>query len=60
MTHDSFLEELSDRLSEMHGGDVLTITKCPGGKWVIVTVSGDGYTVVGHGSSVEEAWENEI
>jgi hypothetical protein len=51
--------DFEDHLEGMQGGDVIIISRRPGGKWTVVTISGDGYSVTGHGLSFKEAWENE-
>lgn len=52
--------EFFSHLEAMEGGDVIMITKRPGGKWIITSVVGDGYTTTGCGETFEEAWEREI
>lgn len=60
MTRSEALFDLSEHLDNMEGGDVIMISKRPGDKWIITTVSGDGYAVTGFGDTFEEAWEKEV
>lgn len=52
--------EVAPFLDEMEGGDVLVISKRPGGKWTITNIAGDGYVVSGFGDTFEEAWSQEM
>jgi hypothetical protein len=51
--------EVSSYLDDMEGGDVLVISKRPGGKWTVTSIAGDGYVITGFGETFEEAWNKE-
>lgn len=54
------INEVMPHLNEMEGGDVLVISKRPGGKWTVTSIAGDGYVVTGFGTTFEEAWSEEM